>query len=267
MLPNEQGSAKTQINPYERHPGSIRNPPQDLTATVRYLGPGLILAGAIVGSGELIATTTLGAKTGFLAMWLILVSCLIKVVIQIEIGRYTISSGDTTMQAFNRIPGPRRRVSWLMLLYLVRYPFWVIMGGGIVGGLGQCLALAFPVFRASVWMVVAACAGIVLLLSGKYRSVQGFSTVMVGCFTFVTLASVVMVEWTPYAFSVADLISGLTFRLPAGGAMTALAVLGITGLSAGELIAYPYWCVERGMHAIQEYGMRQSNGGNEPGGG
>jgi Mn2+/Fe2+ NRAMP family transporter len=56
----------------------------------------LIISGAIVGSGELIATTALGAKVGFVALWLILFSCVIKVVVLEELGRYTISSGETT---------------------------------------------------------------------------------------------------------------------------------------------------------------------------
>jgi hypothetical protein len=43
---------------------------------IRYLGPGFILSASIVGSGELIATTRLGAEAGFVTLWVILVSCL-----------------------------------------------------------------------------------------------------------------------------------------------------------------------------------------------
>ncbi len=78
--------------------------PASLGAALRRLGPGLIISGSIVGSGELIATTTLGAKIGYVALWLIVVSCLIKVIIQAELGRYTISSGESTLRAPARIP-------------------------------------------------------------------------------------------------------------------------------------------------------------------
>ena len=40
-------------------------------------------------------TTSLGADWGFMFLWLILFSCLIKVFVQIELGRYAISSGET----------------------------------------------------------------------------------------------------------------------------------------------------------------------------
>ena len=65
------------------------------------IGPGLIIAGQIVGSGELIATTKTGAEAGFWLLWLILVGCVIKVFTQVELGRYTITAGHTTMEALN----------------------------------------------------------------------------------------------------------------------------------------------------------------------
>ena len=55
-------------------------------ACARQIGPGIILAGAIVGSGELIVTTSLGAQHGYIFLWLILFSCVIKVFLQIELG-------------------------------------------------------------------------------------------------------------------------------------------------------------------------------------
>src|SRR5262249_41864668 len=67
---------------------------------------GIILAASIVGSGELIATTTLGAQVGYTALWIILLSCLIKPVVQAELGRYTIASGETGLEGLNRVPGP-----------------------------------------------------------------------------------------------------------------------------------------------------------------
>lgn len=87
----------------------IKEPPVTFAGRLRHIGPSLILTANIVGSGELIMTTTLGAKAGFVALWIILVSCLFKVTIQLEFGKYAISSGETTLQAFNSLPGPSWR--------------------------------------------------------------------------------------------------------------------------------------------------------------
>ena len=67
-----------------------RDPPRTLRDSLAYLGPGIILASSIVGSGELIAATTVGAEAGFLLLWLIVIGCAIKLAAQIEIGRTTL---------------------------------------------------------------------------------------------------------------------------------------------------------------------------------
>lgn len=67
----------------------------------------MILSASIVGSGELIMTTTLGAQAGFVALWVVIVSCLVKICVQLQFGIHAISSGETSMAAFNKLSGPR----------------------------------------------------------------------------------------------------------------------------------------------------------------
>ena len=64
------------------------DPPNSLLGTLSRLGPSMILSASIVGSGELIMTTTLGAQAGFVALWVILISCLVKVCVQLEFGKH-----------------------------------------------------------------------------------------------------------------------------------------------------------------------------------
>src|SRR6187431_1706035 len=85
---------------------TIKEPPVSFSKRLKFLGPGFILSASIVGSGELIATTILGAKAGFIAFWVIIVSCLVKVAIQIEFGKKAILSGQTPMTSFSNLPGP-----------------------------------------------------------------------------------------------------------------------------------------------------------------
>ena len=77
---------------------------------LRQLGPGLIISAMIVGSGELIVTPKLGAEVGFSLLWFIVVGCLLKVFVQVELGRFAISEGCTTLEAMDLMPGPRWRV-------------------------------------------------------------------------------------------------------------------------------------------------------------
>ena len=122
-----------------------QEPPRTVSGILRALGPGLIIAGAIVGSGELIATTKVGAQGGISLLWLIIVGCLVKVFAQVELGRFAISQGETTLHALNRVPGPRLGVNWVMWMWIVMMVSTVGQLGGIVGGVGQAMALTFPV--------------------------------------------------------------------------------------------------------------------------
>ena len=84
---------------------TIKEPPDSFWQKLKFLGPGFILSASIVGSGELIATTTLGARAGFIAFWIIIVSCLVKVAVQLEFGKQAILTGQTPMQSFNKLLG------------------------------------------------------------------------------------------------------------------------------------------------------------------
>jgi Mn2+/Fe2+ NRAMP family transporter len=125
-----------------------KEPPQTTRGILRQLGPGLIIAGSIVGSGELIATTAVGAEAGFVLLWLIIIGCLIKVFVQIEFGRYSITTGRTTLEGLNEVPGPRKRVNWICWFWLVFTVVALIQLGGIIGGVGQALTISAPLTEA-----------------------------------------------------------------------------------------------------------------------
>jgi Mn2+/Fe2+ NRAMP family transporter len=122
----------------------VQEPPRTLGATLLRLGPGMIIAGSIVGSGELIATTKAGAEAGFWLLWLIIVGCIIKVSTQIEFGRYTITWSQTPLKSLNTVPGPRLKVNWLLWYWVIMILLVLSQQGGIVGGVGQTLAISRP---------------------------------------------------------------------------------------------------------------------------
>jgi hypothetical protein len=65
-------------------------------------------------------------------------------------------------------------------------------------------------------------------------------------FTVITVLIAIGLPLTPFAYSGNDLVSGLTFLIPAGAVGAAVAMFGITGVGADEITGYTYWCVEKG---------------------
>jgi len=220
-------------------------PPVRWTQALKYVGPGLILTASIVGSGELIATTKLAGEAGFDLLWLIILGCVLKVLVQVELGRYTLATQQTSLEALDSVPGPRWRVSWIVWAWLIMYLCAISQVGGVVGGVAETLA-AGGVNVPNGWLAVGVAAAVAGLLAwGRYRLVEGVSTVMVVLFTASVLVAVVALQWTDYAVSGADLARGLSFRLP-DDFTTALVVIGLIGVGGSEMIYYPYWCLEKG---------------------
>ncbi len=300
----------------ENNTEGTKAPPTTLRGILSHLGPGLIIAGSIVGSGELIATTKTGAEAGFSLLWLILIGCVIKVFAQIEFGRFAIVNGMTTLDGLNQVPGPRIRfrranINWLIGFWFIMAVVAMGQGGGILGGVGQALAISAPLtddgraytkaaadlVKAKVslaqaqtgvegaeeadldalaervaeleseakrlaplshddqyWAAIMAIITSVVLINGRYGLIQTFSTVMVATFTLVTVGNVISLQSIPaWAVSPEEILEGLRFRLSVGETeggnaplATALMTFGIIGVGAGELIAYPYWCIEKG---------------------
>ncbi len=225
----------------------VREPPRTLGGALRGIGPSLIVTANIVGSGELIMTTALGASAGFVALWVILVSCAVKVVVQLEFGKHAIASGETTLLAFNRLPGPRwRSVSWSLIVWFAVKLIQLIQYGGIVGAVALTLNLAFPWAATSVWAWTCGIAASALVWWGRYRFIERTAIALTATFSLVTLACAVLLQWTPYRITGSMLAQGLTLEIPAAAVGVALAAFGLTGVSADEIISYPYWCLEKG---------------------
>ena len=220
-------------------------PPTDLKGTLKQLGPGLIISANIVGSGELIVTTKVGADVGFALLWFIILGCMIKVFLQVELGRYTIGTGKSTLEALNSVPGPRLKFSWLVWCWIVMFVATFFQLSGMVGGIAGVFRMAGSSFSDTTWalLITGSCA--VLLFIGRYRFIERFSTTMVAAFTIFTIFAVFSLYWTDYGITFANLAEGLKFKFP-DNFTTAFAAFGVIGVGAAELIYYPYWCLEKG---------------------
>jgi Mn2+/Fe2+ NRAMP family transporter len=300
------------------HAGT-QSPPRSFGATIRCIGPGFILAGALVGSGELIATTATGAESGFSLLWLIILGCVIKVFVQVELGRQAITYSESSLSTLNQVPGPRIqlpfqphgkkvRANWIVICWLMMFIATIFLFGGIIGGIGQSLAMTFPLTQegkaynhfqdqsvalsiktteleaatteadqaaksaaildiesslaklaepsppmdAHYWAALITFATVLVLVFGKYGFIEKFSVVLVGSFTAITIYNLIQLQGHPgWAISGSEIADGLRFSLPTAigdrnPMLTALATFGIIGVGASDLVAYPYWCLEKG---------------------
>ncbi len=214
------------------------SPPRGWAAKMKFVGPGIILAAAAIGSGELILTPRAGALFGFSIAWVIAVSVLYKFALTLGLARYTIATGEDIFQGFSYLPGPRYWFVWLMssiyLLGAVGY-------SGISLACGSALYALFPALSMLQWAVIVVVLAYVLLLGGSYGPVEKAAFVL----SFVLLVGVL--------YSVAALrpdfgliLRGLAPKLSPGSGQTAVSLLGWTAGGTSTLI-YSFWILEKGF--------------------
>ncbi len=210
----------------------------------------------MIGSGELVLTTSLGAVAGFTLLWWMLLSCWCKSLVQAELARYTIESGDTYLRAINRLPGKLWRISWPIWLGLIAYVPGTMGLGGIIGAAGQ--SMSFLVSLANVEISGVACTGIIavagsiILGTGSYKWLERVMLPLVLAFTFCTLVCLIAMQFTDFRTSPAEILGGMKpdLSLLVAFAALALAAYGYTGTTAGDISSYTYWCVEKGYPSL-----------------
>ena len=259
------------MDPYVLSQEKIQDPPTSILGKLRHIGPGFILSASIVGSGELIATTVTGARAGFVLMWFIIFSCLIKVAVQLEFGKHAILSGQSTMASLNELPGPKlMSANWTIWTWLLLMLGKMLQVGGIVGGVVLALKHFFPTLLSEnpdgsqqlstfgvVVLYLVAVSVALLVYRGYYALIEKASLIMIGAFTLFTLASLIALQTTEFAISGSELASGMNptsiFGIDEAQfpiiLIAAIGAFGITGVGGDEIMAYNYWLIEKGYAA------------------
>jgi Mn2+/Fe2+ NRAMP family transporter len=236
-------------DPYKLSKEGIKPAPSSFFGKLKYLGPGFILSASVVGSGELISTTTLGAKAGFVTLWVILVSCFVKVAIQLEFGKQAIRTGETVMTSLNRLGGPRwgkQNANWSLWTWLFLWLFKPLQLGGIIGGVAIALNMAFPSISITWFAVIVGIVVASMVFKGYYFFIEKMSVALMLIFTVFTIVAVFMLQNTEFAINSNQIISGLGFKLPKATVGFVIAAFGLTGVGGDEIVAYNYWCIEKG---------------------
>lgn len=240
-------------DPYALDAAAVKEPPVGWRASSKFFGPGLIVSASVVGAGELITATSLGAQAGFVLLWLVFVSTIVKVAVQMEMARYSIVTGEGGMEGYNRVPPRIGRVSWVFLMWALMAISKLIQTGGLIGGMAAGLSILLPLglgplspAAVAIWAVVVTLVAIASLIANRYGLIENVATFLTMAFVVVTVLVVIALPFSDFAYSGADLGSGLSLQLPIGAIGIALTMFGLTGVASEEITAYTYWCLEKG---------------------
>lgn len=204
------------------------------------LGPSMIALGVSIGSGEWLLGPMAAAKYGFVGIgWVILVSAILQTFYNVEVGRYTVATGEVPIVGFARTPPGGW--FWFAFTLLVIYMGWI--WGGWTAAAGQSiftLVTGRPNTREELEIVRLIGIGLMIMglgifLFGKKisRTLELFNTIMV---FFILLALIAIAAIIVPGSYWADAFKGLvTFTKPPEGIDVSLigALAGYTGFGAG----------------------------------
>ena len=235
-------------------------PPRSFGRMLLAIGPAIVVSGSVIGSGELINVPVQAAKFGFVLFWAVILSCVIKYFLQVELGRHCLVHNRSTIQALNTVPGPKfRGTGWIGILYIVGYTLSVVTVGGIMAATAGLFTSVFPLaanenHSTIAWgVVIFAIVGGILWFS-LYEALEKLIALLVCGFSLSVVIALLLLIFSPnpeYPLEFSDVLSGMTFSLgdPSERKLVLFAVislLGALGTTANEMFMYPYWILEKG---------------------
>ncbi|REJ85691.1 MAG: hypothetical protein DWQ34_28535 [Planctomycetota bacterium] len=241
-----------------------RAPPPGILGTLAAIGPGIVVTGSVIGSGELINTPVQAARFGFVLLWAVILSCVIKYFLQVEIGRHALVHNRTPFDALNALPGPKwRGTSWIGPIFVLGSVLTAAALVGILRATAGLLHTLVPLWTSAegseevaqsysvdLWCVIVVGISFALLWGGTYRHIEKVITLLVGVFSVSVVVGLVLIQGTEYRVTAEQFFSGLKFSFgghdPKLAAFAVISLLGALGATGNELFMYPYWILEKG---------------------
>jgi hypothetical protein len=231
------------------------------------VGPGVIVLGLSIGSGEFLLGPATFVKHGLSLLWVTLVAVFFQTMFNLELMRYTIATGEPVFTGFMRTRPSAKAwaVFYGSLLFLqTGWPAWAATAAGAVFFLME-RRLAAPPDAAMVYYIGCAsflfCVGVLLFGRRIERTLELLNWLLVTCVLAALLALALWFvpgsTWLAglAGFVAFDSANGRFDALPAGVDFILLAALvGYSGAGGVTNIALSNWARDKG------YGMGERSG-------
>ncbi len=210
---------------------AIRNAPMGL-AILAMLGPSLIWCAEFIGSGEVILATRTGAILGMSVLWAVVVGIFLKYWIGMSGARYTVCTGEGMVDMFDRIPGPRHWVVWLVLV--IQFGASIVSIASLANAAGLFVHSLVPLPPVLCGWAVSLFA-LMVVWSGLYNVLK----IVMSIFVLVIVLGVMYVAVHIFP-SFGQILEGMSFRVPAVPAW-ALQYKGVTDSAWSEILPLLGW--------------------------
>ena len=109
------------------------------------IGPGVIVLGASIGSGEFLLGPAAVVKYGLSLLWIVGVAALLQTLLNVELMRYTLATGEPILTGFMRTPPHSTFWAWLYSILFLLQMGWPGWAGAAAGAVFFLFAKRLPV--------------------------------------------------------------------------------------------------------------------------
>ncbi|RAA69509.1 divalent metal cation transporter, partial [Burkholderia multivorans] len=121
--------------------GPTTSAPGTFSGRLRLIGPGIVLALAVVGASDMITTMNAGAEYGLALIWVFTVGILLKFVLSDAVSRLQMSGDRSLLSHLTRFGGRL----FPALLLVAELLVGLFFGAGVVAVTANILQAIFPV--------------------------------------------------------------------------------------------------------------------------
>jgi len=209
------------------------------------VGPGAVLVGLSIGAGELIVWPRVTAQYGATMTWAALLGVFVQFWLNLEIGRYTLATGESVYQGYQRVSRGFAGVFLVLNIAGWIVPGWARACGGalkvlIVGPTGP----GSPTF----WTVITFAAVAFVLFGPKavYRSVERTVQVLVVIVTLGLIAIALSVTTADTWATLARGAINVPFRDPAMSRSELFSALVFAGAGGTANLFFCFYILDKG---------------------
>ncbi len=214
-------------------------PPTTFGGRVRQVGPGLLVAAAGVGAGDLVATMVAGAEFGTVLLWAAVLGAVLKIGLAEGVGRWQLASGHTMLDGWRMLG---RWTTYFFGVYILVWGF--AYGATAMGAVGLPLNALFGGLSVRYWAMIAGVVGLMIVWAQRYQAFEKLVSVLVAL-KFVTVVSIAVLVGP----DIPAMFDGLVPRLPEGSVINVLGLIGGVGGTI-TIASYGYWVTAKKWNGI-----------------
>lgn len=205
---------------------------------VRWLGPGMVVAATAVGASHLVLAPTAGASFGYALLWVIPFAHLFKYPAFEFAPRYAIATGETLLDGYARVPGPRGWALWVFLAGTFVQGVTVL--AGVLGVAAAVAHAALPGLPLWAWSLGLGALVATLLASGGFDGLSALSKLML-----LVLAAMTAVAFLATPPAAGDWLRMVVPAVPEGSLVLLAAILGWMPTGIDVSVWHSMWALER----------------------